>query len=165
MSDWKRPHKRQTFNIVKECLIIHNVFTFDTDIMFVVKVPVLSLQITVVQPKVSTDGRDLTIAFNRAILFVPRARQLYKLKKATLSIQFENKKPYATMQVIHEEDAKSFRWVFCYFPTQQHHFTISETGVQCSRCNNCRKPFRNCSNSKCNCNLNKQKKYQHYNYL
>nr|GME00266.1 hypothetical protein CDSM653_00781 [Ipomoea batatas] len=101
-------------------------------IMFVVKVPVLSLQITVVQPKVSTDGRDLTIAFNRAILFVPRARQLYKLKKATLSIQFENKKPYATMQVIHEEDAKSFRWVFCYFPTQQHHFTISETGVQCS---------------------------------
>lgn len=50
--------------------------TFETDIILVVRVPVLSLQITVVQPKVSTDGNDLTIAFNRAIRLVPRARHL-----------------------------------------------------------------------------------------
>lgn len=46
--------------------------------MFVVRVPVLSLQITVVQPKVSTEGKDLTIAFIRAILFVPRAKHLIR---------------------------------------------------------------------------------------
>jgi len=50
--------------------------TLETDIIFVVRVPVLSLQITVVQPSVSTDGRDLTMAFNLAIRFVPRARHL-----------------------------------------------------------------------------------------
>jgi len=55
-------------------------FTFDTDIMFVVRVPVLSLQITVVQPKVSTEGNDLTIAFRRAILLVPRAKHLFEQK-------------------------------------------------------------------------------------
>lgn len=44
--------------------------------MLVVKVPVLSLQITVVQPKVSTEGKDLTMAFSRAILFVPSAKHL-----------------------------------------------------------------------------------------
>lgn len=50
--------------------------TLETDIMFVVSVPVLSVQMTVVQPKVSTEGRDRTIAFSRAILFVPRAKHL-----------------------------------------------------------------------------------------
>lgn len=56
--------------------------TFETDIILVVRVPVLSLQITVVQPKVSTDGKDRTIAFNRAIRFVPRAKHLQEeLKK------------------------------------------------------------------------------------
>ena len=44
--------------------------------MFVVSVPVLSLHITVVQPKVSTDGNERTIAFNLAIFFVPSARHL-----------------------------------------------------------------------------------------
>lgn len=52
------------------------ILTFETDIIFVVKVPVLSLQITVVHPKVSTDGKDRTIAFNLAIRFVPRAKHL-----------------------------------------------------------------------------------------
>lgn len=50
--------------------------TLDTDIIFVVRVPVLSLHITVVHPKVSTEGKDRTIAFIRAILFVPRAKHL-----------------------------------------------------------------------------------------
>ena len=39
--------------------------------MLVVKVPVLSEQITDVQPNVSTDGKLLTIAFRFAILRVP----------------------------------------------------------------------------------------------
>lgn len=56
-------------------------FTFDTDIILVVRVPVLSLHITVVHPKVSTDGKDLTIAFKRAILLVPRAKQLLRLEE------------------------------------------------------------------------------------
>jgi hypothetical protein len=58
--------------------------TFDTDIMFVVRVPVLSLQITVVHPNVSTEGRDLTIAFKRAILLVPRAKHLKEKQADTL---------------------------------------------------------------------------------
>lgn len=41
-----------------------------------VKVPVLSEQITVVQPKVSTEGSFLTIAFYLAILLDPKARQV-----------------------------------------------------------------------------------------
>jgi hypothetical protein len=63
-------------------ITLHSVFTsfevitFETDIILVVNVPVLSLQITVVQPKVSTDGKDRTMAFNRAIRFVPRAKHL-----------------------------------------------------------------------------------------
>jgi hypothetical protein len=44
--------------------------------MFVVRVPVLSLQITVVHPNVSTEGRDLTMALKRAILLVPRAKHV-----------------------------------------------------------------------------------------
>lgn len=53
-----------------------NQITFETDIILVVKVPVLSLHITVVQPKVSTEGKDLTIALRRAIRLVPRAKHL-----------------------------------------------------------------------------------------
>ncbi len=50
--------------------------TLLTDIMLVVSVPVLSEQITEVQPRVSTDGRLRTMAFLRAILRVPNARQV-----------------------------------------------------------------------------------------
>ena len=59
------------------------IITLEADIILVVRVPVLSLQITVVQPKVSTDGNDLTTAFNRAIRFVPRAKQLEQHQKMT----------------------------------------------------------------------------------
>lgn len=62
-------------------IVKSNALTFEIDIILVVRVPVLSLQITVVQPKVSTDGKDLTIAFIRAIRFVPRAKHLIKLKE------------------------------------------------------------------------------------
>ncbi|TNN50550.1 hypothetical protein EYF80_039252 [Liparis tanakae] len=48
----------------------------NTDIWLVVSVPVLSEQITDVQPSVSTDGRLRTMAFFLAILLVPRARQV-----------------------------------------------------------------------------------------
>ncbi len=41
-----------------------------------VKVPVLSEQITDVQPNVSTDGNDLTIAFFAAIRLVPKAKHV-----------------------------------------------------------------------------------------
>lgn len=50
--------------------------TLQTDIWLVVRVPVLSEQITEVQPKVSTDGRLLTMAFFLAIRRVPRARHV-----------------------------------------------------------------------------------------
>lgn len=50
--------------------------TLQTDIWFVVSVPVLSEQITEVQPRVSTEGRLRTMAFFFAILRVPRARQV-----------------------------------------------------------------------------------------
>uniref|UniRef100_A0A1L8D8G8 Uncharacterized protein n=2 Tax=Nyssomyia neivai TaxID=330878 RepID=A0A1L8D8G8_9DIPT len=48
----------------------------ETDIWLVVKVPVLSEQITDVQPRVSTDGRERTMAFFLAIRRVPRAKQV-----------------------------------------------------------------------------------------
>lgn len=41
-----------------------------------VSVPVLSEQMTEVQPRVSTEGRDLTIAFFLAIRRVPKAKQV-----------------------------------------------------------------------------------------
>ena len=44
-------------------------------IWFVVSVPVLSLQMTLVHPSVSTLWRCLTIAFFFAIFRVPRAKQ------------------------------------------------------------------------------------------
>ena len=44
--------------------------------MFVVSVPVLSEQMTEVHPRVSTDGKDLTMAFFLAMRRVPRARQV-----------------------------------------------------------------------------------------
>lgn len=49
----------------------HNILTLLTDIWLVVRVPVLSEQITDVHPSVSTEGSDLTIAFFFAILLVP----------------------------------------------------------------------------------------------
>lgn len=71
MDSWiENNEEHLTFNIVRSLI------TFETDIILVVRVPVLSLHITVVQPNVSTDGSDLTIAFSRAILFVPRAKHL-----------------------------------------------------------------------------------------
>jgi len=42
----------------------------------VVSVPVLSEHMTEVQPRVSTEGRDLTIAFFLAIRRVPKAKQV-----------------------------------------------------------------------------------------
>ena len=56
---------------------IYNIaHTLLTDIMLVVSVPVLSEQMTEVQPRVSTDGKLLTMAFFLAIRLVPRARQV-----------------------------------------------------------------------------------------
>lgn len=50
--------------------------TLVTHIWLVVSVPVLSEQMTEVQPRVSTEGRLLTMAFFLAIRRVPRARQV-----------------------------------------------------------------------------------------
>ena len=50
--------------------------TFETDIWLVVNVPVLSEQMTLVDPSVSTLGRLLTMAFLAAIFRVPSARQV-----------------------------------------------------------------------------------------
>lgn len=54
----------------------HASLTLQTDIWLVVRVPVLSEQMTEVQPRVSTEGKLLTIAFFFAIRRVPRARQV-----------------------------------------------------------------------------------------
>ncbi|TNN64749.1 hypothetical protein EYF80_025055 [Liparis tanakae] len=48
----------------------------ETDIWLVVRVPVLSEQMTEVQPSVSTEGRLRTMAFFLAMRRVPRARQV-----------------------------------------------------------------------------------------
>jgi hypothetical protein len=50
--------------------------TLQTDIWLVVRVPVLSEQMTEVHPRVSTDGKLLTMAFFFAIRRVPKARQV-----------------------------------------------------------------------------------------
>jgi len=50
--------------------------TLQADIWLVVNVPVLSEQMTEVQPSVSTDGRLRTIAFFFAIRRVPSARHV-----------------------------------------------------------------------------------------
>mmetsp|Transcript_11443 Transcript_11443/g.24688 ORF Transcript_11443/g.24688 Transcript_11443/m.24688 type:complete len:320 (-) Transcript_11443:930-1889(-) len=50
--------------------------TRSTLMLFVVSVPVLSLQITVVQPSASTAGKCRTIALRRDILLVPSARHV-----------------------------------------------------------------------------------------
>lgn len=50
--------------------------TLQTDIWLVVRVPVLSEQMTDVQPRVSTEGKLLTMAFFFAIRRVPKARQV-----------------------------------------------------------------------------------------
>lgn len=54
----------------------HNIHTLQADIWLVVNVPVLSEQITEVQPSVSTEGRLRTIAFFLAIRLVPSARHV-----------------------------------------------------------------------------------------
>ena len=46
-----------------ELLMSRTVKSFDTDIWLVVRVPVLSEQMTDVHPKVSTEGSDRTIEF------------------------------------------------------------------------------------------------------
>lgn len=50
--------------------------TLQTDIWLVVRVPVLSEQMTEVQPRVSTEGKLLTMAFFFAIRRVPKAKQV-----------------------------------------------------------------------------------------
>lgn len=50
--------------------------TFVTHIWLVVRVPVLSEQMTDVQPRVSTEGRERTMAFFLAMRRVPRAKQV-----------------------------------------------------------------------------------------
>lgn len=50
--------------------------TFVTHIWLVVSVPVLSEQMTDVQPRVSTEGRERTMAFFLAMRRVPRAKQV-----------------------------------------------------------------------------------------
>lgn len=50
--------------------------TLETLIWLVVIVPVLSVQMTVVHPRVSTDVSDRTIAFLAAIFLVPNARHV-----------------------------------------------------------------------------------------
>lgn len=64
-----------TILVVCDVTILPNL-TLQTDIWLVVSVPVLSEQITDVQPSVSTDGRLRTMAFFLAILLVPSARQV-----------------------------------------------------------------------------------------
>ena len=59
--------------------------TLHTDILFVVNVPVLSEQMTLVQPSVSTDNRLLTIAFFLAIRLVPNIIR-YNIIRLTLSL-------------------------------------------------------------------------------
>jgi hypothetical protein len=49
---------------------------FTAHIWFLVRVPVLSEQMTVVHPRVSTEGSLLMIALFAAILRVPRARHV-----------------------------------------------------------------------------------------
>ena len=63
---------------VEECVCVcaSCVPTLVTHIWLVVRVPVLSEQMTEVQPRVSTEGRDLTMAFFLAMRRVPRARQV-----------------------------------------------------------------------------------------
>ena len=51
------------------------------DIMLVVRVPVLSEQMTEVQPRVSTDGRDLTIAFWNIIIYQSVRDKCFKCKE------------------------------------------------------------------------------------
>ena len=65
----------------------------------VVRVPVLSEQITVVHPSVSTDGRDRTMAFRLAIFFVPRARHL----------EWEEKRKGETIYSIRQNEMRLLR--------------------------------------------------------
>lgn len=60
--------------------MVPQIHTLHTDIWLVVRVPVLSEQMTEVQPRVSTDGKLRTIAFFFAILLVPVAKQYQRFK-------------------------------------------------------------------------------------
>lgn len=60
----------------KHCKWFHYSLTLHTDIWFVVSVPVLSEQMTDVQPRVSTEGKLRTMAFFLAMRRVPKARQV-----------------------------------------------------------------------------------------
>lgn len=68
------PYPIQTSGLKFWLMLSGSIFqlTLHTDIWFVVRVPVLSEQMTEVHPRVSTDGRLLTIAFFLAILRVPK---------------------------------------------------------------------------------------------
>lgn len=68
------PYPKQTSGLKVWLMLSGSIFqlTLHTDIWFVVRVPVLSEQMTEVHPRVSTDGRLLTIAFFLAILRVPK---------------------------------------------------------------------------------------------
>lgn len=68
------PYPKQTSGLKFWLMLSGSIFqlTLHTDIWFVVRVPVLSEQMTEVHPRVSTDGRLLTIAFFLAILRVPK---------------------------------------------------------------------------------------------
>mmetsp|Transcript_8965 Transcript_8965/g.22500 ORF Transcript_8965/g.22500 Transcript_8965/m.22500 type:complete len:338 (-) Transcript_8965:994-2007(-) len=56
--------------------VVSTTHTRVADIMLVVSVPVLSEQMTLVHPRVSTDGSERTMAFCFAILRVPSARHV-----------------------------------------------------------------------------------------
>ena len=74
-----------------------------TVISFFVRVPVLSVQITVVQPMVSTAGRRLTMAFFRAMRVVPMAR-------APVTTAGRDSGTAATARLIPQISISSQRW-------------------------------------------------------
>lgn len=80
--------------------------TLVTHIWLVVRVPVLSEQMTEVQPRVSTEGRLLTMAFFLAIRRVPRARQVVmtagKPEGQTDEVQHKRE----VLNELHSEDGK-----------------------------------------------------------
>jgi len=75
--------------------MLYNIYSFavsfcvtnDTAVIwFVVRVPVLSVQMTDVHPSVSTDGSFRTITFFSAILLVPKLRHRVTEVKSIVSI-------------------------------------------------------------------------------
>ena len=76
MGDQLSPSTMNSLVCRRFCSACSTVSTRTTLIMLVVSVPVLSEQMTVVQPSVSTLGRERTMAFLRAIFMVPSARHV-----------------------------------------------------------------------------------------